>query len=284
MTQDRYAGELGAVVEAVDAERSRVRVPFRDANSNPGGALHGGVAASLVDVAASLVGRAGADGGDVAHAVVDCSVSYLAAAINEDVVGEARVLRRGKELCFVEVDVRTDAGKPIARGLATHRSAPPGDADRQLLRDPDDGLAPSEALPGFVRFFTAAPFMARLGIRGLRAEDGTAAAALPWSAAHTDVTGGLHGGAVAALIDTTGAMASWSLVPLDPRNKASTPALHVTHHSPAYDEDVVADAITLRRADELFTNQVTVRGATSGRLIATGTVLYRIVVPASRVS
>jgi len=280
VTRDRYAEELGAVIETVDAERSRVRVPFRDGNSNPGGALHGGVAASLVDLAASLMGRTGAgDQPDVEHAVVDLSVTYLAAAINEDVIGEARALRRGKELCFVEVDVQTDGGKAIARGLATHRSAPPGAADRQLLRDPDGGLAPSAELPAFVRFFTTAPFMARLGIRGLRAEDGTAATALPWNVAHTDVSGGLHRGAVAALIDTTGAMASWSLVPLDPRNKASTPALHVTHHSAAYDEDVVADATTLRRADELFANQVTVRGATSGRLISTGTVLYRIVVP-----
>jgi uncharacterized protein (TIGR00369 family) len=92
--------------------------------------------------------------------------------------------------------------------------------------------------------------------------------------------GALHGGAVAALIDTTGAMASWSLVPLDPRNKASTPALHVTHHAPAAGEAVEAEARTLRRTDELFHNTVTVRGAESGRLVASGTVLYRIVVPA----
>src|SRR5512147_1499986 len=104
--RDRYAEGPGAVVEAVDAERSRVRVPFRDGNSNPGGALHGGVTASLIDVAASLAGRAGADGAAVEHAVVDCAVTYLAAAINEDVIAEARVLRRGKELCFVEVEVR----------------------------------------------------------------------------------------------------------------------------------------------------------------------------------
>ena len=280
MTRDGYAEELGILVEQVAAEHSRIRVPFRDGNSNPGGALHGGVAASVVDVAAAFVGRAGVeDRRGLEHAVVDLSIAYLAAAINEDIVGEARVLRRGKELAFVEVDVRTGGGKAIARGLVTHRSGEPGGADRQLVREPDRTLEPSAELPGFVLFFTSAPFMARLGIRGLRAEDGVALTALPWNAAHTDAGGSLHGGAVAALIDTTGAMASWSLVPLDPRNKASTPALHVTHHSPARGEEVLADAVTLRRNDELFANQVTVRGAASGRLIATGTVLYRIVVP-----
>ena len=70
-------------------------------------------------------------------------------------------------------------------------------------------------------------------------------------------------------------------MPLDPRNKASTPALHVVHHAPARGEDVWAEAITLRRNDELFANEVTVRGVASGRLVATGSVLYRIVVPAA---
>ncbi len=279
MSRDLYAEALGVHVDAVDGMGARLRVPFQDGNSNPGGALHGGVAASVIDMAASLVGRAGVeDRPGLEHAVVDLAVTYLAAAINEDIVAEGRLLRRGKELAFVDVDVRTGAGKAIARGLVTHRSGEAGGPDRQLGRDPEPSLEPG-TLPGFARFFTGAPFMARLGIEARAAEDGAALVALPWRAANADAGGTLHGGAVAALIDTTGAMASWSLVPLDPRNKASTPALHVTHHASARDEAVVAEATTLRRNDELFANEVTVRGADSGRLIATGTVLYRIVVP-----
>src|SRR5262249_49144730 len=214
------------------------------------------------------------------HDVVDLAVPYLAGAINEDIVAEARVLRRGKELAFVEVDVRTDAGKAIARGLVTHRSGEPGGADRQLRRDPAPFSSPRGEPPGFTRFFTTAPFLARRGIGAHHAADGLALTSLPWREGNADVSGALHGGAVAALIDTTGAMASWSLVPLDPRNKASTPALHVTHHAPAVGEPVLAEATTLRRNDELFANEGTVRGGDSGGLIATGTVLYRIVVPA----
>ena len=122
--------------------------------------------------------------------------------------------------------------------------------------------------------------MARLGIEGRHAAEGGALTALPWRAENANAGGALHGGAVAALIDTAGAMASWSLVPLDPRNKASTPARHVTHHAAARGETVLAEASTLRRNHELFANEVTVRGAESGMLVATGTVLYRIVVPA----
>ncbi|HEV7730823.1 MAG TPA: hotdog fold thioesterase [Candidatus Binatia bacterium] len=278
MSEDAYTAGLGVRVEHVDGDGARIRVPFQDANSNPGGALHGGVAASMIDIAAVIAARAGtADG--LGHGVVDLTVDYLAAAIREDVVGTARVLRRGKELAYVAVDVATDAGKAIATGLVTHRSAVAGDPTRQR-HDAATPLAPAGGeLPSFVRFFTAAPFMARLGLAARVVRDGLAQVALPWQPANTDAAGCLHDGALAALVDTTAAMASWSLVPLDPRNKASTVGLHVCHLAAARDEDVVAQARTLRRNDELFMNVVEVQGVRSARPVAIATVTYRIVVP-----
>ncbi len=275
-----YTAGLGVRIEHADADGARIRVPFTEANSNPGGALHGGVAASMIDVAASVAARAGtADG--LEHGVVDLTVAYLAAAIREDVVGSARVLRRGKELAYVAVDVATGDGKPIATGLVTHRSAAAGDPARQYHHAAAT-LAPADGqLPPFVRFFTAAPFMARLGLAARVVRDGLAQVALPWQDANADAAGCLHDGALVALVDTTAAMASWSLVPLDPRNKASTVDLHVSHLGTARDEDVVAQARTLRRNDELFMNVVEVQGVRSGRPVAIATVTYRIVVPAA---
>ena len=78
---------------------------------------------------------------------------------------------------------------------------------------------------------------------------------MPFRDGNSNPGGALHGGALAALIDTTGAMASWSLVPLDPRNKASTPALHVKHHTPAAGEAVEAEAHTLRAPTSCFTTR-----------------------------
>jgi acyl-coenzyme A thioesterase PaaI-like protein len=89
----------------------------------------------------------------------------------------------------------------------------------------------------------------------------------------------VHEGAVAALLDTAGAMASWSVAGLDLRSKASTVGIHLSHHSAARGEDVVAQACTLRRNNEVFLNTVTVSGRASGRIVATGAVTYRIVVP-----
>jgi uncharacterized protein (TIGR00369 family) len=129
---------------------------------------------------------------------------------------------------------------------------------------------------------SAGPYVDRLSVSVETADRARALVRVPFQDGNSNPGGARRGGAVAALIDTTGAMAAWSLVPLDPRNKASTPALHVMHHAPGDGEAVEAEGRTLRRTDELFHNTVTVRGASSGRLVSSGTVLYRIVVPAER--
>lgn len=277
--QAAYNRALGVRVSEVTGDRARVALPFAEGNSNPGGALHGGVAASLVLIAGALVADAGNDGEAAERTTVDASIGYLAAAINEGVVADARVLRRGKELVFVEVDVRTDAGKPIARGLTARRLAPASPADRvRATREHVPGTSDA-APPRFTKLFTAAPFMARLGLQVVRVESGEAIVRLPWLAANVDVDGASHEGALAALADTTGAMAAWSLVPLDPRNKASTPAVHVSFHRAVRDETVIAQARTLARTDEIFTNAVTLVGEGSGTVLASATVTYRIVVP-----
>lgn len=277
-----YHRLLGLRVEELDADRVRLRLPYADGNSNPGGALHGGVAASTIAAAGALAGWSGLRGdpdpATLDGAPVDVFVDYLSAAVNEDVVADARVLRRGKELSYVEVDVHTDAGKAIARGLVTYRIAPPGPParDRATHRPPDLSLA---VVPPFARFFTSAPFMSRLGIAAAHAADGVARTTLPFDAAVAGGAGALHDGALIALADTTAAMAAWSLVPLDPRNKASTVDLHVSVCGAAPGEALVAVAETLQRRNEIFITSVTVTAAASARVLAAGAVTYRIVVP-----
>jgi len=274
-----YARGLGVRVASVTDGVVRLVLPFAEGNSNPGGALHGGVAASLVLIGAAAVAEAGSDAAAAERSTVDASIAYLAAAINEGVVAEARVLRRGKELTFVEVDVRTDAGKPIARGLAARRLAPATPSERVQNAQASVRTASDSPPPGFTKIFTAAPFMARLGLEVVRVARGEAVVRLPWRAANADHDGTLHEGALAALADTTGAMASWSLVPLDARNKASTPVVHANVQRAVRDEGVLAEARTVARRDETFTNAVTLVGETSGTVVASATVTYRIVVP-----
>ncbi len=275
-----YVRGLGLLVEDVSAEAARVRVPYKDDNSNPGRALHGGVAASTIGIAGALAAGAGAEAtSGLESGTLDLAVVYLAAAIGEDIVACGRVLRRGKEITYVDVAVHNDAGKPIAHGLVTHRTAPVGPADRvRQWAEGETAIPGGGELPPIARVFVSVPFIARLGVRVVGAEDGRATTRLPYQAENADAQGAVHEGALAALVDTTGALAAWSAVGPVAGAKASTVGLHVTYHAPAAGEEVVASARTLTRRNEVFLNAVTVAGATSGRLVATGTVTYRIVI------
>jgi uncharacterized protein (TIGR00369 family) len=275
-----YHASLGVRVEDVDAERVRIRIPYADANSNPGRALHGGVYASAIHAAGVLAADAGLDGAVRETRTLDLSVCYLAAAIGEDIVAEARVLRRGKELAYVAVDVRNDGGKALATGLVTHRAAPPGPPDRELVAIAPEADAPSGDVPPLVRALVAVPFIAGRGMQITHMHEGRATVTMPWRADNAADGERMHEGAVAALLDTAGAMASWSIVGLNYRLKASTVGIHVSCHGAARGEAVVAFARTIRRTNESFANVVTVHSATSGTLVATGSVTYRIVVPA----
>jgi uncharacterized protein (TIGR00369 family) len=275
-----YCAALGVQVDELALDRARLRLPYRDENSNPGRALHGGVSASLIDIAGTLAGWSGIeDRPGLETSTLDLSVNYLAAAIGEEVVASAEVLRRGKELSYCQVDVRTAAGKRIAVGLVTFRAfdrgANPAAAERQLA------VAPPSAEPGAkirgADLFVTSPYISRLGMTVDAAHGGEALLAMPFATDNADADGAVHEGALAALIDSTGALASWSIVGLDMRFKASTVGIHVNYHAPA-GGDVAAHARTLRRNNEIFLNQVTVADRRSGALVASGTVTYRIVV------
>ena len=277
-----YHASLGLRVEELTPERVRLRVPYTDDNANPGQALHGGATASTIDAAAALVARAALGAGaGFETGTLDLSVNYLAAAIGEDIVATADVLRRGRELVYSAVDVRTDVGKRIAIGLSTFRgvdaAARAQAAQRQLAAPLPPASTASDLIKG-ARLFVSSPFMARLGIGVEMAHGGAARLSMPCAADRRDGDGALHEGALAALIDSSGALSAWSIVGLDMRFKASTVGIHVSYHARRAGEAAVAHARTLRRNDEIFLNQVTVVGRDSGAVLALGEVTYRIVV------
>lgn len=282
--QAPYDRALGIRVESIERDSVRIRVPYSDFNSNPGRALHGGAIASTIGIAGALAAWSGFDSAPhLETGTLDLSVNYLAAAIGEDIIATAEVLRRGKEIVYSDVDVRTGAEKRIARGLVTYRGAilraRPHSEQRQL-HHVSQAFEPADVeIPPMASALVSLPFISRLGITIAHMMQGHAVLEMPFLTENTDAAGAVHEGAIAALIDTTGAMAAWSLVGLDFRFKASTVGIHVNYHSASRGEALVASAQTLRRNEEIFLNRVDVSGRNTGRLIAAGTVTYRIVVP-----
>ena len=52
---------------------------------------------------------------------VSLTVTYLAPAEHEDIQATARVLQRGRNLVYLDVEVQSVSGKGIARGLVTYK-------------------------------------------------------------------------------------------------------------------------------------------------------------------
>jgi acyl-coenzyme A thioesterase 13 len=109
-------------LELVDAGegRARLRLPVSETVQNINGALHGGAAATLVDMAGTLAimtadrdGRAGVSS--------DLNISWLSPAPRDSVViAEGTVLKTGRTLAFVQVDLRLEGdGVLVAQGRMT---------------------------------------------------------------------------------------------------------------------------------------------------------------------
>jgi uncharacterized protein (TIGR00369 family) len=271
-----YGAALGIEAPEVGPEKARLVLPYREENANPGKALHGGVAASLCAIGGQAIARAALGPEAAPTHTCGLQVNYLSAAIGEAVVAEARLLRRGKELCFAEVDVATEAGKPVAHATAVVRAlfgAGESGAEERALVPPDHG----ESEPGPMGPHVGAlPFMAGRGIRVEHMTGGTSRLVMPWSEANADAAGRVHEGALLALLDTTGAMAAWAESGPG-RYKASTPALQAQVTGVPPRADLVAYGRCVQRDREIFFSAVDVATAPERRLVARGTVIYRIV-------
>lgn len=268
-----YGRALGVALESVDESRARLVLPYRDENSNPGKALHGGCAASLGVIGAQAVARAALGPASAPWHTAQSQVSYLAAAIGEDVVAEARMLRRGKELCFVAVEVATREGKPVASITSTVRGRFGAAPTPALAARGDHG----ESDPGPMGpYIGSVPFVGQRGIRVEHMVRGSSRLVMPSLESNTDLAKGVHEGALIALLDTTGAMASWAEVGPG-RYKASTASMQLQILEPPPRAELVAYGRCVLRDQEILWSDVEVACAHDRRAIARGTVLYRIV-------
>ena len=271
--QSPYSKYLGVQLEQIDDSSARLRLPYQDANSNPGKVLHGGCAASIGAIAGQAIAHAalGEEAGPFHTAQMQ--VSYLAAAIGAEVIAEARLLRRGRELCFIGIDVKTAEGKAIASMTTTVRGRFNREAARLQLSPGDHG----ESDPGVMGpHISKVPFIGNRGIQVEHMTGGTSRLVMPLIEDNCDASGGVHEGAVLALLDTTGAMASWA--ESGPGNfKASTASMQMQILAPAPKGDLVAYGRCVQNDSEIYWSDVEVASAEDGRVNARGTVLYRIV-------
>ena len=85
---------------------------------NPLGTLHGGIYCDLADVAMGIAYAASLPDGDT-FTTLELKANYLRAVRQGRLTAEARVVKGGRTVGYVECDVRDEAGELVARVAST---------------------------------------------------------------------------------------------------------------------------------------------------------------------
>jgi|SRR5579883_1648272 uncharacterized protein (TIGR00369 family) len=106
-------------LELAEQQDGYCRVLLRPHEQTPRGAgngLHGGVLASLVDIAALAAIGSVVGPNDIMSGTAELNISYLRPAVGELVVTEARVLKKGRALVAVDIDISDGHGRLFSKG------------------------------------------------------------------------------------------------------------------------------------------------------------------------
>ena len=113
------AERLGLSVDEVASGRLRLRMPFDLSNVTEGTMVHGGVIATLADVAAVAAAASSARLPPNAGATSHLALSYLSPANGCDLVAIATTIRAGSRQNVVRVEVQDPSALRIAEALVT---------------------------------------------------------------------------------------------------------------------------------------------------------------------
>jgi uncharacterized protein (TIGR00369 family) len=117
-----YGQLLGLELASAEPDHVRVRLPYRKDVTTLGDTVHGGAIAGLVDSAATAAFWAHPAATPSARGTtIGFSINFLAAGRGQDLFADARVRRRGREICSGEVSVTDAAGREVAVALVTYK-------------------------------------------------------------------------------------------------------------------------------------------------------------------
>lgn len=103
-----------------DPDGVEMHLPFRDDLGAHPGVFHGGVLSALIDTAGCGAVAAGHDYNRGSRiTTVALAVQYLSVDPGQGAVAHAQCTRRGQQISYAEVVVRSEAGKDLAQGLVT---------------------------------------------------------------------------------------------------------------------------------------------------------------------
>jgi acyl-coenzyme A thioesterase 13 len=100
---------------------ARCRLPLTErVRGGVAGSMHGGAISALVDIVTLAAIGTVAKPGDQMAGTAELSVSYLRPALGDAVIAEARVLKAGRTLAVIDVDVTDPGGRLVAKGRVSY--------------------------------------------------------------------------------------------------------------------------------------------------------------------
>jgi len=114
-----YYQLLQISLEQIDTGFARFRMPFRKELTQAYGMVHGGAIASLADTAVAFALMTLVQPGEKVL-TVEFKINFLAFVNGGEMIGEARVVNKGKRLVMADMEVKDENGNLLARGLATY--------------------------------------------------------------------------------------------------------------------------------------------------------------------
>ena len=109
---------LGFVVKSVEPGRAVFEMEVDERHHNPMGTLHGGVYCDLADAAMGYAYAATLGEGET-FTTVELKINFFRPVRQGKLIAEARVVRAGANLGYVECDVKDGEGKLMARAAST---------------------------------------------------------------------------------------------------------------------------------------------------------------------
>jgi uncharacterized protein (TIGR00369 family) len=125
--ENPYHRFMGLTVVAIADDYAHLKSTISDSTpTGIGGSVNGGILASMVDMAAVAAVFSKAMPGSEPAGTADLSITYLRQAHGRWLDAKARVVKRGRQLSTVAIEIFTDEGRLCSSGrvLYAMRTAP----------------------------------------------------------------------------------------------------------------------------------------------------------------
>ena len=109
---------LGFVLKAVESGRAVFEMPIDHRHYNPMGTLHGGIYCDLADAAMGYAFASTLGEGD-SFTTVELKINFFRPVRGGTLIAEARVVKAGATVGYVECEVKDEAGKLVAKAAST---------------------------------------------------------------------------------------------------------------------------------------------------------------------